>query len=169
MNEQSIQRALYSIYDNYEYKLFNVYIFGMETDFFAISKSGYAIEIEIKISESDFKKDFKKKEKHRRYSDKSMKQKPNRFMYACPHGLIDISEVPEYAGLIYIGTYDYNSKIIKQPPLLHKNKPMDNIKFVKDLLTKYYYRYQAIQRKYEIKNWNMSDRQLNLFNPDSTW
>ena len=90
-------------------------------------------------------------------------------MYACPHGLIDISEVPEYAGLIYIGTYDYNSKIIKQPPLVHKNKPMDNINFVKDLLTKYYYRYQAIQRKYEIKNWNMSDRQLNLFNPDSTW
>ena len=90
-------------------------------------------------------------------------------MYACPYGLIDASEVPEYAGLIYIGTHDYNSKIIKNPPLLHKQKPLENLKFVKDLLTKYYFRYHDILRKYEIKNWNMSDRQLNLFNPDSTW
>lgn len=169
MNEQTIQRTLYSIYDNYEYKLFNVYIYSMEVDFFAISKSGYAIEVEVKISKADFKKDFEKKEKHRRYADKSFVIKPNRFMYACPNGLIDVSEVPEYAGLIYIGTHYYNSKIIKNPPLLHKQKPLENLKFVKDLLTKYYYRYHAILLKYEIKNWDMSDRQLNLFNPDSTW
>lgn len=169
MNEQTIQRALYSIYNNYDYKLFNIYVFGMEVDFFAMSKSGYAIEIEIKISKADFKKDFEKKDKHGRYADKSFSLKPNRFMYACPYGLIDVSEVPEYAGLIYIGTHDYNSTIIKEPPLLHKKKHMENINFVKALLNKYRYRYYDILRKYEIKNWDVNDRQLNLFNRDSLW
>lgn len=165
MTEQSIQRVLQSLYHNYDYKLFNVYVFGMETDFFGISKTGYAIEIEIKISKADFKNDFKKIKKHSNLADKSFVRKPNRFMYACPYGLIDASEVPEYAGLIYIGTHNYNSKIIKNPPLLHKQKPLENIKFVKDLLTKYYYRYHDILRKYEIRNYDVKDTQQKILFP----
>ena len=42
----------------------NTYIFRWESDFFAISKSGLVHEIEVKISRSDFKADFKKVKKH---------------------------------------------------------------------------------------------------------
>lgn len=66
MTERSIQRQLKSWYVNYDYKLTNVHMFSWETDFFAMTKSGYSIEIEIKCSRADFKKEFEcKLEKHR--------------------------------------------------------------------------------------------------------
>jgi hypothetical protein len=43
-------------------------VFNWESDFFAMSKSGYFIECEIKVSRSDFFVDFKK-EKHRLFTD----------------------------------------------------------------------------------------------------
>jgi len=64
MNERIIQVQVYSLFQNYEYKLFNTYMFAWESDFFAISKSGYSVEVEVKISRSDFKADEKKIEKH---------------------------------------------------------------------------------------------------------
>lgn len=39
-------------------------MFDWESDVFAITKSGYSIEIEVKISISDFRADFKKQDKH---------------------------------------------------------------------------------------------------------
>lgn len=45
---------------NNDYKLSNVFIFDWESDLFCLTKSGYAIEIEVKVSRSDFLADFKK-------------------------------------------------------------------------------------------------------------
>ncbi len=56
-------QELKHIFDN-KYQLLNSYIFGWESDYFGISKSGYIYEIELKISRSDFKADFKKTLKH---------------------------------------------------------------------------------------------------------
>lgn len=65
MTERIIQRALSMHFSNYEYKLFNSFVYAWESDFFAISKSRYATEVEIKISRADFRNDFKSKpEKH---------------------------------------------------------------------------------------------------------
>lgn len=65
MTEKIIQRELRRLFGNYEYKLFNSYMFAWESDFFCISKSGYSTEVEIKCSKADFKKDFTHKvEKH---------------------------------------------------------------------------------------------------------
>ena len=64
MTEKLIQKALLNHFANYEYKLCNTFIFDWESDFFAISKSGYSVECEIKISRSDFKADIKKIDKH---------------------------------------------------------------------------------------------------------
>lgn len=65
MTERIIQRQLKSFFGNYEYLLFNTFIYAWESDFFAISKSGYAVEVEIKCSRADFKNDFKNKtDKH---------------------------------------------------------------------------------------------------------
>ena len=48
------------------YHLNGLYTFSYtwESDFLALTKSGYLYEGEVKISKSDFKADFKKKEKH---------------------------------------------------------------------------------------------------------
>lgn len=64
MNERIIQLQVYSLFQNYDYKLFNSFMFAWESDFFAISKSGYSVEVEVKISRSDFKADQKKIDKH---------------------------------------------------------------------------------------------------------
>jgi len=155
--EQNIQHRIFSHFSNCEYRLFNVYLFNDECDFFCITKTGYAIEIEIKISRSDYKADLKKTQKHEKYGDKTKTYKPNRFYYAVPNGLILPEEIPEYAGLIYVD--GWNLKVVKNAPLLHKNKPMEKIVFVKQLLTKYYYRYMEIMKKYEIRNWEAKFKQ----------
>lgn len=66
MTERDILERLKSRYDH-TYVLTNSYIFGWESDYFGITKgTGYAYEIEVKISKSDFRADFKNKtEKHR--------------------------------------------------------------------------------------------------------
>lgn len=64
MTESVIQQALKWYFINYEYKLFNSFVYDWESDFFGVTKSGYAVEVEIKISRSDFKNDAKKIEKH---------------------------------------------------------------------------------------------------------
>ena len=66
---KDIHRSVRRFFANYDYKLHNVYMYAWECDFFAISTSGYAVEVEIKQSRSDFFADFKKKEKHDLYSN----------------------------------------------------------------------------------------------------
>lgn len=68
MDASEIYRALWSNYHNSDYKLQNKFVFDWESDFFFMSKSGYAVEVEVKISRSDFKADFDKP-KHRLFED----------------------------------------------------------------------------------------------------
>ena len=51
---------LYRHFFNYEYRLSNSFVYSWESDFFAMSKSGYFVEVEIKISRGDFFRDFDK-------------------------------------------------------------------------------------------------------------
>lgn len=108
-------------------------MFDWESDLFGISKSGYAMEIEVKISRGDFFQDFKKP-KHQIFIDKASMNIPNKFFFACPTGLIKPEEVPDYAGLIYTGTTYANFSVIKQAPFLHREKN----DFTSRLLSKYY-------------------------------
>ena len=59
-----IQNLLLHEFDKNNYHLLNSYLYAWESDYFHITKTGYTVEIEIKISRSDFRADFKK-EKHR--------------------------------------------------------------------------------------------------------
>jgi hypothetical protein len=172
MTENNIIKYLNKYFANHEYRLYNVFIFEWESDFFCISSSGYTIEVEIKISRSDFKADFKKTTKHIMLSraDKNSVSVPsyewknvsafeyrapiipNKFYYCCPEGLIAVDEIPEYAGLLYYSEsiktrYDeLESGIIEVKPakFLHKNKP----DISKRLLSKYYFMYQGIRSDY---------------------
>lgn len=60
MNEQLIQKALFIKFDSHKYRFANVFYFGNESDFLTFLPNGYCYEVEIKISRSDFKADFKK-------------------------------------------------------------------------------------------------------------
>lgn len=62
MTERDIQDQLRYLFSTHDYRLCNAYLFSWESDFFAISKSGYSVEVEVKISKADFRKDFTHKE-----------------------------------------------------------------------------------------------------------
>lgn len=99
----------------------------MEADILAITKSLMVTEVEVKISLSDYKADFKKTHKHKLLSERDSKSSsyiPNKFYYACPSGLI--KEVPDYAGLIWVGQ-NGDVEWIKTAPRLHKDKASDKL------------------------------------------
>ena len=65
-----------------------------ECDLLIVRKSGYAVEVEIKISRADLKKDLEKRHHH---SDSRIRD----FYFAIPEYLQDsISFIPEHAGII---------------------------------------------------------------------
>lgn len=163
-----------------KYRLNNLYVFdkAWESDYLAMTKSGYLYEGEIKISKSDFKADMKKKRKHQilegtyqpkmvdkwdkgKYVGKTEEKvcKPHYFFYAVPQGLITADDVPEYAGLVYmmdVFPYFYWEK---KAPKLHSEKyTAEDL----NLTDKFYYnmvnwKYKA---NYEYKRELDSTRQL---------
>lgn len=68
MEASAIYKSLFFLFHNYEYKLCNSYIYNWESDFFAVSKAGYSIEVEVKVSRGDYFRDFEK-DKHLLFSD----------------------------------------------------------------------------------------------------
>lgn len=60
MTEKLIQKALLRAFHSHDYKFTNVFYFDNESDWLSFLSSGYCYEVEIKISRSDFKADFKK-------------------------------------------------------------------------------------------------------------
>lgn len=147
-----IDKELRWTFSNYDHRLSNVFIFGSESDFFAVSKSGYVVEVEIKISKADFKNDFKKttssNENKHEYLLSEKTFKPNQFYFAVPEGLITTSDIPNEYGLIYCTRH--NATIVKRAKYLHRIKHFDNIVFVKRLLSKFYHRYMDLRRAHII-------------------
>lgn len=110
-NEANILRVLNArLLSQPKYLLNNLYVYNWESDYLAITNSLYAYEVEVKISVSDFKSDFKNKtKKHKLLAFRNIpagssqnQLRPNYFYYGVPPGLITKEEVPPYAGLIYI-------------------------------------------------------------------
>lgn len=135
-----------------KYEITNLYVYGWESDYLAITKSMIAYEVEIKISRPDFKNDFKnKQDKHLLFENGSMIGRfpkgslmPNYFYYAVPDGLISSDEVPDYAGLLYVQPWGIT--FVKQPKKLTDEK-FDPVKLY--LADKFYYNMLGWQRKYE--------------------
>jgi hypothetical protein len=137
-----------------------------EMDLLCIRPSGYVDEIEIKLTSSDFKADFKKTvmleggpaypgatwNKHIKTNKHECVEKgltySNRFSFLLPEEIVDKCDIPDYAGL-YAGLYVYrcypngysNVREVKRGKLLHKNKI--------DLEMKY-----QIGRKMNFRYWN---------------
>lgn len=64
----NIYTELYRHFHNYEYRLSNSFVYEWESDFFAMSKSNYFVEVEVKVSRGDFFRDFGKP-KHNLFKD----------------------------------------------------------------------------------------------------
>lgn len=125
----AVQAYLYE--KSHPYQALNLNRSGYyESDVLAITSSKLVTEVEVKVSLSDFKADFKKTAKHYRLSkgidDNYGAHIPNRFYFACPSELIHIDMIPPYAGLIYVKE-DGSVEVIKKAPLLHKNKASDKL------------------------------------------
>lgn len=73
-----------------------------ECDLMVVRKSGYAVEIEIKVSVQDLKADLKKRHQHK-------SNKIRELYFAMPSSMITAIEyVPEHAGIILV---EENSKV----------------------------------------------------------
>ena len=185
--EKYIQNVLNGFFavNSQRYSIENLYVYDWwESDKLIQTRSGLFYEFEIKVSRSDFKNDFKNKpdkhiilegkeeflpsygkildenkhiwEKYYRVADK---KKPNFFYYAVPEGLIDETEVPEYAGLIYVlpegekktrgGEWCDGFYIVKKAPKLHNEKYSDE---ELNLAEKFYYNMETWKKRYDKEN-----------------
>lgn len=125
MNEASVQQSLlYYVMNNKKHYacIPNVKSFyNWECDFWSVTSSGLAHEWEIKLSVSDYNRDFTHKQAKHRSLELKTHQIPNYFWYVT----YDIAiEVPDYAGhleLIRTGRkYQFNMK--RPAPRLHSRK-----------------------------------------------
>lgn len=174
-NAKFIDTALRNYYDSQAlYMVSNIYAFHrryQETDFLIVKTNNkYCYDIEIKVSKADFKADFKKtqkhdilengayKAKHKTFKTVNGKRKmypagrmikvtdrPNRFYFAVPEGLIQAEDVPEYAGLLYISKTGVVTKV-KESKILHKNP----LNIEKMLCRKFYFYWKNAEAAVEI-------------------
>lgn len=120
-----------------------------ECDLWAVTKAGYGVEFEIKLTTADFRKDAEKRRsqqawlslgpKGMRFGDFTAKPEdlkhtmlemcdikgPSRFWYVAPEGVIPDGELPAWAGLKIVAParMDHVSILTKvEAPRLHKEK-----------------------------------------------
>jgi len=86
MTATEISDALERHFHDHRYPIANIYVFAWESDFLTVTKDKLIIEYEIKLSLSDFRADFEKKDKHRLLSSFNR------------GGLSVISSPPTYSG-----------------------------------------------------------------------
>ncbi len=139
----------------YEIVIPNFFMSLYEMDMFRLMQSGFVIEYEIKISKSDFKADFEKgttnwrgeKIEGGKHEDlKGGKRICNRFFFVAPEGIIDVKDVPEYAGLIVYKNDTLH--MVKNAPLLHKRKATDDKNLFKNLAERLSFREEHVRHKY---------------------
>lgn len=155
---KDISQALFMKFYNHRYSISNAYIFNWESDYLTVTDSDYVIEIESKVSRSDFKDDFKKVEKHTllEANDCDNSLRPNKLHYCCPRGLIGSWEIPKHAGLIEVSR-DKNGELVcttvKEAKFIHKDNILNSIKDtlllkfswrIKEMLLKNYENYMEI-------------------------
>jgi hypothetical protein len=99
---QEMQKALYRDIRlrRWPWITTNTKALGSEADMVGVTAGRLVTEFEIKRYRSDFKADFKKKEKHRLL--KEGRHPANYFYYVCPAGMIQPEEVPPLYGLIWV-------------------------------------------------------------------
>ncbi len=138
--------------------------FHYEYDVLSFSKSKKLYEFEVKISRSDFLRP-KEKEKQRVYGLpinvdgcamglSRYEYVPNYFSYCCPSALIQLSELPPYAGLYYFENNEVTE--VRAPRQLHKYD-----KYLNERLSKKLFRYYSERTYFGGCRMTYDNRQIN--------
>lgn len=144
------------------YKVYpNVFVGSWEADLLEISRYGLTYEYEVKVSRSDFLRDFKKTDSSGNYKmdEVSAGNRTNYFYYIVPRGLVAPDEVPDHAGLVYAyyGTLvekGHSEKkmyfdIVKSAKKLTRSKADE--KLISILHQSIYFRYHKLRNKEYLK------------------
>lgn len=156
MNEGNIQFAIHNYrqwISSSPLMVPNIFLWNWESDLLYLTNCNYAVEWEIKLSRSDFRADFQKQYKHNVLAGKYHPVGPSEFYFACPQGLIDKNEVPEYAGLVWVNPdkchvyndFAYDISVVKKAPRRKTVKLTD--KQVLTVLRKGTYRYWSLKER----------------------
>mgnify|MGYP006278529629 CR=1 FL=1 len=97
-----------------------------KADLLSVTKARLVHEFEIKCSVGDFRREFEEKDtKHDRLdrADNRLMSLPNYFWFVSPEDLLDLDEIPSYAGLLYV-TED-GCSVEKEAPRIHTDNLSD--------------------------------------------
>lgn len=97
-----------------------------KADLLSVTKARLVHEFEIKCSVADFHRDFEKKDtKHSRLdrADNRLMSLPNYFWFVTPGGLVDLEDIPEYAGLLIVD--EEECTVRKTAPRIHTDNLSD--------------------------------------------
>lgn len=162
IREVNVQRIIWYRYaGSWQVACPNKYAFGWECDVLAITKSGYSVEYEIKLSRSDFLADASKswyEHNGRRYRKSDLRfingeptevfkhdllkegKGPNRFVYVMPRGLVELEEIPDHAGVVFFNPDSGHQQMYskRKAPRLHGDKAGQEI--IDSINTSLYYK-----------------------------
>ena len=142
--EFSMQQALSHFFGrSHKYIIPNVLMGACEADLVVISKSLYVHEVEIKISQSDIKKDLQT------YCTAHKHPLTKFFSYAVPQDLKNCEFIPNDAGLIIVS--NYGNCLTIRPPKINKNsRKLTEKEFI------------GILRLSNFRMWNLRDKFYNM-------
>jgi hypothetical protein len=140
---------------------------GWEQDLVVIHKSGFMEEVEVKISASDYRREFSDRsfDKFRKHSIFRGELEPGhgssrvrRFWFAMPAELAEklAGEIPEYAGLLSVKRAAVRSQcvtIVKKAPILRGSRKLEPEEQIA-VLRLAHLRYWDVRRK---EKWSDSD------------
>lgn len=175
MTEHTVQNALWKYLDDKEHRWIAPCFTPeswWECDMFSVTKAGLTHEYEIKLTKADFSNDRKKvrrtgrwegepgasewvTESHNKYDclARSDPSGPSRFWYVVPEGMVQVSELPAWAGLIWITAGhdgDFQFSVIKEAPKLHGGKLTPEMRATMGEM--FYWRYWRMRRRAPISN-----------------
>lgn len=131
-----------------------------EADILIINSEGFSHEIEIKLSKSDFKNDFKKFYTHHTTGEKFLKHEKissgdyvcNAFSFLLPMGMVDHDLIPQHCGIVEfyhnVDSWETEFYFIRKPKNLHQDSYWnlnDKELFMRKLA------HNLLQKKMEVK------------------
>lgn len=143
-----------------EILLTNFFHSDWEADILLINNSGFSHEIEIKLSKSDFKNDFKKFYTNQKSGEKFLKHDKigcgdyicNSFSFLLPMGMIDHKDIPEHCGIIEFYHDEDNWETtfykIRESKMIHEDsywKLCDKDQFIRNMAR------SLLIKKFEMK------------------
>lgn len=135
-----------------------------EADILVINAEGFSHEIEIKLSKSDFKNDFKKSYVNASTGEKFLKHIKiccgdyicNSFSFLLPMGMIEHSAIPEHCGIIEfyhnVDSWETEFYLIRKPVKVHEDtywNLTDKDLFIRKMALNLLYKKMEVKGKHE--------------------